>query len=253
MGIAAAQRLGNGRQLILAEFSLEALEHASTQLKPNGYSIEAHQVDIADYTSVTKLAMDAAGRGDIEAVIHTAGLSPLMSSAARILAVDLVCTANVIDAFAKVVSRGSSVVCIASMAGHLNQSLPPESEQHLATTPVNESLRHEAFAPGKVYTSSKRANILRVQAAAKLYGERGARINSISPGIIATPMGEQELAGPMGDYMNAAVALSATQRKGTAYDIADAVAFLVGPSSSFVTGSDLLVDGGCVGASRWTR
>jgi NAD(P)-dependent dehydrogenase (short-subunit alcohol dehydrogenase family) len=145
-------------------------------------------------------------------------------------------------------------VVIASMAGHLFPTLTPEQEQAVTQTPAQE-LRQLPFIseltePAMAYGVAKRANHIQVQAAAKVWGERGARINSISPGIVSTPMGRQELGSPLGDGMRTMIAASAARRVGTPHDIAAAAAFLLGPDASFITGADLLVDGGATAAMR---
>jgi NAD(P)-dependent dehydrogenase (short-subunit alcohol dehydrogenase family) len=158
-----------------------------------------------------------------------------------------------------VVAPGGAGVVIASMAGHLAGSLPPDQEEALMKRPADELLGLPFLQPaaipnpGVAYTIAKRANLLRVMAASATWGQRGARINSISPGVISTPMGQQELASPSGQMMRAMIATSGTGRMGTPNDIAEAAAFLLGSGSSFITGSDLLVDGGVIAAVRSGR
>jgi NAD(P)-dependent dehydrogenase (short-subunit alcohol dehydrogenase family) len=177
-----------------------------------------------------------------------------MATARQIYQVDLLGTAHVIDAFLPVASPGTSLVCVASMAGHF-ASLPEDLERHLATAPAGQLLQHEGIDldadPSTAYLVAKRGNQLRVQAAAHAWGAKGARLNTISPGVISTPMGQAELQGPVGQYIQAMIDLSGAGRVGTPDDIAAAAAFLVGPESSFITGSDIQVDGGVVAAQRW--
>jgi NAD(P)-dependent dehydrogenase (short-subunit alcohol dehydrogenase family) len=189
--------------------------------------------------------------------VHTAGLSPVQASIEAILRVDLLGVAHTLEEFAPLMAPGGAGVVISSMAGTMFQGhLGAEVERALATAPTGEllglpALQPEAIGdPGTAYGVAKRANQLRVQGASRAWGERGARINSISPGIISTSMGQQELAGPSGDFMRLMVERSATQRLGNAADIANVTAFLLGSESSFVTGTDLLVDGGVVAALR---
>jgi NAD(P)-dependent dehydrogenase (short-subunit alcohol dehydrogenase family) len=189
-------------------------------------------------------------------VAHTAGLSPVQAPADAILKVDLLGVAIVLDVFEAVVSPGSAGVVIASMAGSMGSPLSPAEELALANTPVEELLGLPFLGPdridnpGTAYSVAKRANQVRVQSASTLWGARGARINSISPGIISTRMGQEELATTNGEFMRMMIGLSGTGRIGTTTDIADAAAFLLGRNSSFITGTDLLVDGGVVGAIR---
>lgn len=255
MGLAIAQRLGSGHHVVLADYSPETLQAAATHLRTNGFTTTAHNVDISDAASTAALAAAAAALGSITTVVHTAGLSPVMSSAARIYAVDLVGTVNVIEAFAPVMAPQGAMVCMASVASHTAR-LSPEAETHLATAPVATLL--EACPgidvakddPATAYGISKRANVLRVQAAAHVYGQRGARINAVSPGIVATPMGMKELQGSYGEHITAMLSASPVKRIGTPSDVTDAVAFLSSSQASYITGANLPVDGG---SSLWIQ
>ena len=254
MGLAVARRLASGRRLLLADYSEASLDAVTTALCGEGHAAEAHAVDVADRASVEKLAAAAGEASRIDAVIHTAGVSPVMATARQIYQVDLLGTAHVIDAFLPVASPGTSLVCVASMAGHF-ASLPPDLERHLATAQAGQLLEHEGIDldtdPSTAYLVAKRGNQLRVQAAAHAWGAKGARLNTISPGVISTPMGQAELQGPVGPFIQAMIDRSGAGRTGTPDDIAAVAAFLVGPESSFITGSDIQVDGGVVAAQRW--
>jgi NAD(P)-dependent dehydrogenase (short-subunit alcohol dehydrogenase family) len=257
MGLAVAQRLAPGKHVLLADFQEATLNNALSTLREEGISCEGHSVNIAHYPSVEAFAHAAHSAGRIDAIIHTAGLSPGSASAKEIYAVDLIGTANIIEAFLSVASEGTSLVCIASMAGHLI-TLSPSLERHLATAPLTQLLDHEGLnmesLDGNVaYTVSKRANILRVQGAAKAWGSRKARLNSISPGVIATPQLLSQLDGPLGVGPKTMVGVSALQRMGTPDEIANIAVFLAGAESSYVTGTDILMDGGTVSARKWSR
>jgi len=254
MGLAVARRLASGRRLLLADYSQASLDTATTALRGEGHAAEGHAVDVADRASVEKLAAAARAAGRIDAVIHTAGVSPVTATARQIYQVDLLGTAHVIDAFLPAASPGTSLVCIASMAGHF-ASLSPDLERHLATAPADQLLHHDGIDldadPGYAYVLAKRGNQLRVQAAAHAWGAHGARLNTISPGVISTPMGQAELHGPAGAYIQAMIDSSGARRAGTPDDIAATAAFLTGPESSFITGNDILVDGGVIATQRW--
>lgn len=246
MGLATAQRLGSGHHVVLADFSTKILDAAAAHLRGNGFQTTTHNVDISDAASTVKLAAAAAAQGRVTTIVHTAGLSPTMATADRIYAVDLIGTVNVIDAFAAVIEPLGSMLCIASMAASA-ASLTPDVEAHLATAPVDKLLECAALAtddPGTAYAISKRANVLRVESAAPVYGARGARINCISPGIIMTPMGQEELDGPHGEAMQMTLAHQPVKRAGTPTDITDVIAFLTGTQASYITGVNLAVDGG---------
>ncbi|UYX93892.1 SDR family oxidoreductase [Streptomyces sp. BI87] len=258
MGEAIARRQGPGNRLLLADFDAVTLAAVAERLRGQGHEVVTQAVDVSSAPSVAALAEAAAGLGPVTQVVHTAGLSPVQASPAAVLRVDLLGTALVVEEFGRVVAPGGAGVVIASMAGHmLRTPLSPEQESALAHTPAHELLDlpfadPEALGQG-AYGLAKFGNRLRVQAASATWGARGARINSVSPGVIATPMGQQELDGVSGRTMRAMVAASGTGRLGTPEDIADAAAFLLGPGASFITGNDLLVDGGVVAALRAGR
>ncbi|WP_067415435.1 SDR family oxidoreductase [Streptomyces sampsonii] len=258
MGEAIARRQGPGNRLLLADFDEATLAAVAERLRGEGHEVVTQAVDVSSASSVTALAEAAAGLGPVTQVVHTAGLSPVQASPAAVLRVDLLGTALVVEEFGHVVAPGGAGVVIASMAGHmLRTPLTAEQESALAHTPAGELLRlpfadPEALGQG-AYGLAKYGNRLRVQAASAAWGARGARINSVSPGVIATPMGQQELDGVSGRTMRAMVAASGTGRLGTPEDIAEAAAFLLGPGASFITGNDLLVDGGVVAALRSGR
>jgi NAD(P)-dependent dehydrogenase (short-subunit alcohol dehydrogenase family) len=255
MGQAIARRQGTGQTVLLADFNADALAAAADALRDDGYDVISRVVDVSSRESVSALAQEASALGRVTQVVHTAGLSPVQAPAAAILAVDLVGVALVLEEFGAVIAAGGAGVVISSMSGHM-LPLPAEQEEALAQTPADELLAlpfvsPEAVThPGIAYAIAKHANHVRVRAASLAWGERGARINSISPGVISTPMGRQELASASGGFMRGLVEASGTGRLGTPEDIAAAAAFLLGDDSSFVTGTDLLVDGGVVAAIR---
>ncbi len=251
MGMAIARRLGPGSTLLLADVNAGILHAAAEALRGEGHEVVEHVTDVSDGASVTSLASAAAGLGPVAVLAHTAGLSPVQVPVAAILQVDLLGTALMLDAFAPVVAPGGAGVFIASMAGSMFP-VDADLERRLATTPTGEllglpELSEDRLAdPGTAYAVAKRGNQARVRAAALAWGRRGARVNTISPGVISTPMGNAELGGPSGDVMRQMVAGSPAGRLGTPDDIAAAVEFLAGPQATFVTGTDLLVDGGVV-------
>jgi meso-butanediol dehydrogenase/(S,S)-butanediol dehydrogenase/diacetyl reductase len=254
MGKVIARRQGIGKTLVIADHNEQALRAVVDELKTDGHNVIGHRVDVSSRESVSGLAAVAAELGRITQVAHTAGLSPAQAPAQAILAVDLVGVALVLEEFGNVVSSGGAGVVIASMAGHMPMELSAEQERELAGTgaedllalPYVQSIEYPAVA----YQLSKRANHIRVRALARQWGARGARLNSISPGVVSTKMGHQELASETGAVTKAMIDGSATRRIGTSDDIAAAAAFLLGTEASYITGTDLLVDGGVVAAVR---
>ncbi|MFJ8023533.1 SDR family oxidoreductase [Streptomyces sp. NPDC096311] len=257
MGQSIARRQGAGREVLLADFDEDVLNTVAEALRGEGYGVVTRPVDVSSRSSVAALAKEAADLGSVTEVVHTAGLSPVQAAPAAILEVDLLGVALVLEEFGRVVAPGGAGVVISSMAGHMAPPLDAAQERELAHVPADDLLDLpfiDSEATGvSNYALAKRANQLRVQAAAAHWGERGARINSISPGVISTPMGQQELTGESGTAMRAMIANSAAKRLGTPGDIADAAAFLLGPASTYISGTDLLVDGGVIAALRSGR
>ncbi|GAA0959979.1 SDR family oxidoreductase [Actinocorallia libanotica] len=259
MGQAIARRQGTGAHVLAADFDEGLLESVTGELRGEGYEVTPAAVDVSSRESVAALARLAASLGEVRAVVHTAGLSPVQAPVEAILAVDLLGVALVLEEFGEVVASGGAGVVIASMAGHFLPPLPEEAARSLATAPADELLSlpvadaSRFSGPGEAYSLAKYANLLRVRGASPVWGDRGARINSVSPGVIATPMGQEELNGESGAGMRMMIDASNAQRVGTPADIAAAVDFLLGPLSGFISGTDLLVDGGAVAAVRTGR
>lgn len=259
MGLAIARRLGGNKRVLLADFNETTLASAAELLRGEGHDVTTSAVDVSDRASVTALADRAAGLGRLVQVAQTAGLSPAQAPVEAIIGVDLLGVAYVLDEFARVIAPGGAGLVIASMAGAMAaDGVPLEMAKALSLTPTDELaslpfVSADALGnPGAAYSIAKRANQLRVQAVAGTWGQRGARVNSISPGVVSTPMGQEELASESGASMRGMIAASGTGRVGTPDDIAAAAAFLLGPDSTFITGTDLLVDGGVVAAVRWS-
>ncbi|WP_033345017.1 SDR family oxidoreductase [Catenuloplanes japonicus] len=254
MGLAVARRLGSGCTVLLADAFPASLERAINTMTAEGYDVRGHLTDVSDAAAVAGLAKAAADIGPIGAVVHTAGVSAATATIGQIMAVDLAGTAHVIDAFGEVATHGTSLVCVASMAGHY-ATLSPVQERALALTPSAELLGLPVVAaagtPVGAYIVAKRANQVRVQAAALDWNRRGARINTISPGMIATAMSRAE--ADSGHDMMATLDACGIGRTGTPAEIAEAAAFLTGPASRYITGTDLLIDGGQAAWLRWHR
>jgi NAD(P)-dependent dehydrogenase (short-subunit alcohol dehydrogenase family) len=256
IGAAIARRQGFGKTLLLADFNDKTLQSAAEDLRGASYAVETHIVDVSSRESVRSLAQFAATLGKVMQVINTAGLSPNMAPVDRLLAVDLYGTAVVFEEFEHVIAPGGAGLVISSMAGHMMPALPPAQDHALAYTPADELLALPFLQPDAVpntlvaYMLAKRGNNLRVQAAAMTWGARGARVNAISPGIIVTPLARHELESEIGDMYRTMVQASAVKRMAPPDEIAAAASFLLGPDAGFITGSDLLIDGGVIAAMR---
>ena len=253
MGLAVLRRSGAGRKVLLADFNEALLEHAVATAMSEGYDVASQGVDVSSRNSVAALAATARELGRVTAVVHTAGLSPAQAPAEAIWKVDLYGVALVLEEFEKVIAPGGSGVVVSSMSAYMaGGNISADALAELAAKPADDLLGLPFVTgidhPGFAYSAAKRANQVRVQAASLRWGARGARVNSISPGVISTPMGQQELSSESGAQMRAMIEGSGTGRVGTPGDIANAAAFLLSADASFVTGVDLLVDGGVVAA-----
>ena len=250
IGIAIARRISAGKHVLLADLRQDTADAAAKVLSDAGFSVSTASVDVAKRSSVEALVGTATGLGEITGLIHAAGVSPSQAPAATILAVDLYGTALVLETFGRVIAAGGAGVVIASQSGHRLPALSTEQNALLATTPVEELLTLPMLGPDQVsdslhaYQLSKRGNALRVQAEAVRWGKRGARVNTISPGIIITPLANDELSGPRGPGYRRMIDLCPVGRAGTPDEVGTVGALLMGQDGAFITGSDFLMDGG---------
>jgi NAD(P)-dependent dehydrogenase (short-subunit alcohol dehydrogenase family) len=256
IGQAIARRVSAGKHIVLADLRQENADIAAKTLGEAGFSVSSTKVDVSSRASVQALVKTATELGEISGVIHAAGVSPSQASPETILKVDLYGTALVLEEFGNVIARGGSAVVIASQSGHRLGALTAEQDKALATTPVEELLALPMLQQGQVkdslhaYQISKRANSLRVMAEAVRWGKRRARVNTISPGIIITPLAKDELTGPRGAGYRNMIELCPVGRAGTPDEVGNVGALLMGADGAFITGSDFLMDGG-VTASYW--
>ena len=256
IGQAIARRVSAGKHVLLADLRLDNAEAAAKVLSDAGFEVSTATVDVSSRTSVEALVQAATALGEVTGLIHAAGVSPSQAPPGVILKVDLYGTALVLEAFGAVMARGGAGVVIASQSGHRLPALTPEQNAALATTPVDDLLALPMLQPDQVsdslhaYQISKRANSLRVMAEAVRWGKRGARINTISPGIIFTPLAKDELEGPRGAGYRRMIEISPAGRGGTPDEVGHVGALLMGADGGFITGSDVLMDGG-VTAAYW--
>jgi len=256
IGQAIARRVGVGRHVLLADMRPDNANAAAEVLGNAGYDVSTMAVDASSRQAVHALIETATNLGSITGLIHAAGVSPSQASPATILKVDLYGTAVVIEEFGNVIAAGGAGGVISSQSGHRLPALTPEQNKALATTPADELLSLPFLQPDQVkdslhaYQLAKRGNALRVMAEAVRWGKRGARINAISPGIIITPLAKDELTGPRGEGYRRMINVSAAGRAGTPDEVGNVGALLMGPDGGFITGSDILMDGG-VTAAYW--
>jgi len=256
IGQAIARRVGVGKHVLLADVRQENADAAAEVLGNAGYEVSVATVNVSSREAVHALVETATSLGDVTGLIHAAGVSPTQASPATILKVDLYGTALVVEEFGNVVARGGAAVVISSQSGHRLPPLTVEQNEALATTPVEELLGLPFLQPDQVedslhaYQLAKRGNSLRVTAEAVRWGERGARVNTISPGIVMTPLAKDELGGPRGAGYRRMIEGSAAGRAGTPDEVGAVGALLMGPDGGFITGSDFLMDGG-VTAAYW--
>lgn len=253
MGTAIVRRIAPGKIILLGDISEKNLDKVATELRYGGYEVHTQVVDATDKASVQAFAEKAATLGPVKYFIDTAGASPNQASPEHIVKLDLVSTAIAIDEFGRVIAEGGAGLIVSSQTGYM-MNFPQEVEQQLALTPTEELadlpfVKEDAVAnPGIAYIAAKRCNHLRVRtAAATTWGDRRARINSISPGIIVTPLAYDEF-NAAGEGYQKMIEASLARRVGTADEIAAAGAFLLGEEAGFITGIDLLIDGGVIAA-----
>ena len=257
LGQAIARRIGAGKHLLLANLTEQASNEAADVLANAGFEVSAAPVDISSRNSVEALLAKAVALGEITGLVHAAGVSPSQAPIETILKVDLYGTALLLELFRNVIARGGSGVVISSQSGHRLPALTVEQDRLLAMTPTEELLQLDMLQLGKVtdtlhaYQLSKRGNSLRVMAEAVHWGQRGARINTISPGIVITPLARDELNGPRGAGYRRMVEGCPVGRAGTPDEIGNLAALLMGPDGGFITGSDFLIDGGVTASYKF--
>lgn len=250
IGMAIVRRVGAGKKIIVADVKIENANGMAKILVEAGFDAEPEVVNIASKESIKSLIAEAQKHGEIEMLINAAGVSPSQASIETILHVDLYGTAILLEEVGKVIKPNGVGVTISSQSGHRMPDLGAEIDEQLATTPTEQLLELDILQPGHIqdtlhaYQMAKRCNVKRVMAEAVKWGEKKARINSISPGIIVTPLAIDEFNGPRGDFYKKMFANSPAGRPGTADEVADVAELLMSSRGNFITGADFLIDGG---------
>lgn len=250
IGLAIVRRIASGKKIVIGDRSLVNARAAADALNGSGFDAVALEADLSSRESILSLISEACKYGDIRCLVNSAGVSPSQASIETILKVDLYGTAVLLEEVGKVIVSGGSGVTVSSQSGYRMPALTPEADRLLATTPAEELLALEMLRPENIrdtlhaYQMAKRCNVKRVMAEAVKWGERGARLNSLSPGIIVTPLAIDEFNGPRGGFYKNMFAKCPAGRPGTADEVAHVAELLLEDKGAFITGSDFLIDGG---------
>lgn len=250
IGMAIARRMVYGKKIVVGDKNLENAKTICTIMNNAGFDTEAVEMDLSSRESILSLIAEAQKYGDISMLVNAAGVSPSQVPIEVILKVDLYGTAVLLEEVGKVIKEGGVGVTISSQSGHRMPALSAQVDEQLATTPTEELLNLEVLKNGNIkdtlhaYQMAKRCNEKRVMAEAVKWGAKGARINSISPGIVVTPLAIDEFNGPRGDFYKNMFAKCPAGRPGTADEIANVAELLMSPQGEFITGADFLIDGG---------
>ena len=250
IGMAIARRMGYGMKIMIGDKKPENTQAAAKILNDTGYDTDAMEMDLSSRESIKRLIAKAQEYGDISMLVNAAGVSPSQAPVEAILKVDLYGTAVLLEEVGKVIRAGGTGVTISSQSGHRMPALTPEEDELLACTPAEELLELDLLRPENIrdtlhaYQLAKRCNEKRVMAESVRWGAKGARINSISPGIIVTPLAIDEFNGPRGDFYKNMFAKCPAGRPGTADEVANVAELLMSGKGAFITGADFLIDGG---------
>lgn len=254
IGLAIARRMGHGKKIVVSDKNINNAQTVTKIMTEAGFDAVAVEADISSRKSILNMIAAAQKYGEIAMLINAAGVSPSQASIETILKVDLYGTAVLLEEVGKVIKAGGTGVTISSQSGHRMAALGAETDEQLAVTPAEELLQLEVLKPANIkdtlhaYQMAKRCNVKRVMAEAIKWGVKGARINSISPGIIVTPLALDEFNGPRGEFYKNMFAKCPAGRPGTADEVANVAELLLSQQGAFITGADFLIDGGATAA-----
>ena len=250
IGMAIARRMGTGMKIVLGDKRLQNATTIADIMNKAGFDVTPLEMDLSSRESIKNIIAKAQEFGDIHMLINAAGVSPSQAPIEAILKVDLYGTAVLLEEVGKVIARGGVGVTISSQSGWRMPQLTAEQDAQLATTPTEELLKLDILQPKNIkdtlhaYQMAKRCNEKRVMAEAVKWGERGARINDIAPGIIVTPLAIDEFNGPRGAFYKNMFAKCPAGRPGTADEVANVAELLMSEKGAFISGSTFLIDGG---------
>ena len=250
ISMAIARRVGFGKKIILGDKKIENADAIAKTMNEAGFDVTPFEIDLSSRESILNIIAEARKHGEIKYLVNGAGVSPSQAPIEAILKVDLYGTAVLLEEVGKVVAEGGCGVTISSQSGWRMPQLTAEQDRQLATTPTEELLDLEILKPENIkdtlhaYQLAKRCNEKRVMYECVRWGERGARLNDIAPGIIVTPLAIDEFNGPRGDFYKNMFAKCPAGRPGTADEVANVAALLMSDAGAFITGSTFLIDGG---------
>lgn len=250
ISLVIARRVGYGKKIIIGDKSMDNANAVAKIMNEAGYDVTPIVMDISSRKSILEMIAKAKTYGNITMLINGAGVSPSQASIETILKVDLYGTAVLLEEVGKVIKEGGVGITISSQSGYRMPALTPLIDEQLACTPTEELLQLEVLQPENIkdtlhaYQLAKRSNGKRVMYEAVQWAKNGARINAISPGIIVTPLAIDEFNGPRGDFYKNMFAKSPAKRPGTADEVANVAELLMSDKGAYITGSDILIDGG---------
>lgn len=250
IGMAIARRMGYGKKIVVGDKSMENAETIAATMNSAGFDVVPMEIDLSSRPSILNMIAQAQQYGEISMLVNAAGVSPSQASIETILKVDLYGTAVLLEEVGKVIKQGGVGVTISSQSGWRMPALSAEDDRLLATTPAEELLNLDILQPEHIrdtlhaYQMAKRCNEKRVMAEAVKWGEKGARLNDIAPGIIVTPLAIDEFNGPRGNFYKNMFAKCPAGRPGTADEVANVAELLMSDRGAFITGSTILIDGG---------
>ena len=250
IGMAIARRMGAGMKIVVGDKRYENAQATAKTMKGAGFDVVSMEIDLSSRTSIKALIAEGQKYGEVKMLVNAAGVSPSQASIETILKVDLYGTAVLLEEVGKVIAPGGVGVTISSQSGWRMPALAARQDEQLATAPTEELLSLDFLQPENIrdtlhaYQLAKRCNEKRVMAESAKWGERGARLNAIAPGIIVTPLALDEFNGPRGDFYKNMFAKCPAGRPGTADEVANAAELLMSDKGAFITGSTFLMDGG---------
>ena len=250
ISMAIARRVGFGKKIILGDKSMKNCETIAKVMTDAGFDVEPFEMDLSSRESIKAMIARGQEFGEIKYLVNGAGVSPSQAPIEAILKVDLYGTAVLLEEVGKVITEGGAGVTISSQSGWRMPQLTPEQDRQLATTPTEELLSLEILQPENIkdtlhaYQMAKRCNEKRVMYECVKWGERGARLNDIAPGIIVTPLAIDEFNGIRGDFYKNMFAKCPAGRPGTTDEVADVAELLMSERAQYITGATFLIDGG---------